>query len=90
MTASAFAAQFLFVLGALDAFDVTFVGKNADGSPNQQARDDAMNTILDTGLNSGALAIFPGMTIESFKSFAGGILFAIVAWKAATGRPTLP
>ena len=90
MTASTFAAQFLFVLGALDAFDITFVNTNLDGTDNQAARDMALTTILDAGLASGALAPFPGITSDQFKSFAGGILFTIVQWKAATARPTLP
>ncbi len=90
MTASNFAAQFLFVLGALDAFDKTFPEKNQDGTLNKQARKDALSNLLDTGFSSGALAVFPGMTVETFKNFAGGMLFTIVVWKAATGRPTLP
>ncbi|KKL90268.1 hypothetical protein LCGC14_1906370 [marine sediment metagenome] len=90
MTASTFAVQFLFVLGALDAFDITFVGTNADGTDNQAARDTALTTMLDAGIASGALVPFPGMVSEQFKNFAGGILFTIVKWKAATDRPTLP
>ena len=90
MSASTFANQFIFLLGALDAFDVTFVNTNADGTVNDQARAGALQQLIEGGVSSGALISLPGLTVPQVVGFANVILAVVVGWKAATGRPTLP
>ena len=90
MTASNFREQLLFLLGSVDAFDVTFVNTNEDGTPNEQARLDALQQLIEGGVSSGVIAPFPGTTIPQMIGFANIVLAVIVGWKAATARPTLP
>lgn len=90
MKASEFAAQFLFLLGALDAFDVTFLATNADGTPNDLAREEALLNLITGGVESGALVLLPGMNVGPMTEFAKIILSTMVIWKAATNRPMLP
>lgn len=79
---------------ALQLIDQTlaeFPNTNQDGTPNQAAQDAAVKGVIDSAASSGVVDIASfGITLTQLEAFAKAVCPVILAYEAATKRPSLP
>lgn len=84
-----FGQQIQQAVSTIDGIGMSFPATNADGSPNQQAQNDAVAGAFAALQAAGLQVNIPGIDPAKLVTLVEALIPVINAYKKATNRPTL-